>query len=126
MAKHWAKIRRDVVTSDRMNHLLETHPFAYAIYMNAKATSDDYGRLPAEPRKFKAVVAPMCDRPAEDFCNAINSMAACGVVTIFEVGGDKYLQIANYHSIESTNWALVGKPEYPHPDDWTAPPELCE
>ena len=122
--KHWTKIRSDVVLSERMADLLDRSPLAYALFMNAKAACDDYGRLPASPRKFKGLVAPLTSYSPAKVEKAISDMAAGGVITLYRIEGDDYLEITGYNDIEETDWRNVGKPEYPAPEDWQPPEEL--
>jgi len=126
MAKHWTKIRSDVVLSERMADLLDRNPLAYALFMNAKAACDDYGRLPASPRKFKGLTAPLTRYTPAKIEKAIQDMAACGVVALYSADGDDYLEIIRYNDVEETEWRNVGKPEYPAPPDWQPPDDLLE
>jgi len=124
--KHWTKIRRDIVRSTRMAALLETNALAYGLYLNAKAVSDDYGRIVADPRKFKALAAPMSDIPLSDVSAALDCMETCAVVRRYQVNGDLYLEILEYNTIEGTDWVNVGQPDYPCPEGWTPPADLVE
>ena len=124
--KHWTKLRRDIVGSERMQTLLETNPLAYALYINAKAVCDDYGRIEGSPRKLKGRVAPMASLSLADVEQAIRAMEECGVVRSYQVGGDQYLEIAEYNKVEETDWRNVGRPEFPAPPWWEVPQALQE
>lgn len=126
MAKHWTKIRSDVVRSTRMAALLDANPLAYALYMNAKAVCDDYGHLEAEPRKFKALACPMSDVTLKKVAAALDAMENSGVIRRYEVAGDTYLEIISYNEIEDTYWLNVGRPDYPFPTDYQPPASLIE
>jgi len=126
MAKHWTKIRSDVVTSTRMAALLDARGPAYGLYIQAKAVCDDYGRLPAEPRKFKALAAPMSELSVNEVADALDLMEQIGVTRRYQVDGETYMEIAAYNEIEDTYWLNVGRPEYPAPPDWTPPATLIE
>ena len=126
MAKEWAKIRADVVESKRLRRLLKDHPFAFGLYMIAKAVSDDYGRISADPDKFKLKAAPGIDVPLQEIAAAIDDMLLCEVVSRYEVDGDVFLELVEYNKVEETNWQIVGAPKCPHPPGWIAPPGLCE
>ena len=126
MAKHWTKVRSDIITSTRMAALLDTRGPAYGLYIQAKAVCDDYGRLPADPRKFKAKAAPMSDLSLQEVGDALAVMEQIGVTRTYTVGGERFIEIVSYNDIESTDWRNVGLPEYPHPPDWTPPQSLTE
>lgn len=126
MAKHWTKIRSDVVRSTRMASLLETNPLAYGLYMNAKAVCDDYGRLPADPKKFKALACPMSDITLKRIAAALDCMEQTNVIRRYEVDGDVYLEVISYNDIEQTDWACVGRSDYPTPPNWQPPASLVE
>lgn len=126
MAKHWTKIRSDVVRSTRMASLLDKNPLAYALYMNAKATCDDYGHMEADPRKFKATACPMSEVTLKKIAMALDAMEASGVIRRYEVAGDTYLEIHCYNEIEDTYWLNVGRPDYPFPADYQPPASLVE
>jgi hypothetical protein len=122
--KHWTKIRSDIVLSERMADLMDRNPLAYALYMNAKAVCDQYGRLPASPRKFKGLAAPLTSYTPAKIGKALEDMAACDVVRLYEVDGDAYLEMIGYNDVDGTDWRNVGAPEYPAPPGWAAPEDL--
>ena len=126
MAKHWTKLRSDVVLSERMADLLERNPLAYGLFVNAKAVCDDYGRLPASPRKFKGLASPLTGHSLLKVEKALADMEACGVIRIYGVNGDSYLEIIYYNEVEETEWRNVGKPEYPAPEGWQPPQSLLD
>lgn len=119
-------MRRDVVTSERMADLLDEDGFAYGVFMNAKAVCDDYGRLPANPRKFKALAAPMSAQPPKVFAAALTTLEKHGVIERYAADGDEYLQIVAYNEVEDTQWYNVGRPDYPAPPGWQPPRDLVE
>ena len=131
MAKHWTKIKSDVVQSERMAALLDLNPLAYALYMNAKAVCDHFGRLPGTARKFAALACPMSRSISiEDIEQALADMASVRssegepLVRFYTVGADTYMEIVGYNEIDATEWRNVGLPEYPHPDGWVPPASL--
>ena len=124
--KHWTKIRRDVVRSTRLAALLEHSPLGYALYMNAKAVSDDYGRLPADPRVFKGQAAPMSHLSLQRIAAALDAMEEHQVIRRYQANDDGYLEILSYNDVEGTDWQSVGQPEYPAPEDWQPPQSLLE
>ena len=126
MAKHWTKLRRDIVKSERMATLLERDPLAYSLYLNAKAVCDDYGRLEGTPRKFKGCVAPMVELPLADVERALLVMEQVGVIRAYTVDGDDFIEIVGYNEVEGTNWRNVGMPDYPPPPWWEPPQELLD
>ena len=128
--KQWTKLRRDIIKSERMATLLESSPLAYALYMNAKAVCDDYGRIEASPRKFKGLVAPLSGIPIDAVAKAIEAMGnvfaedGMPLVNLYSVDGDRYMEIVGYNDVEETDWRNVSKPSFPEPDDWTPPKSL--
>lgn len=126
--KHYTKLRRDVAISERMADLLDKDGFAYGVFLNMKAVCDDYGRLPAEPRKLKALACPMSNKPLSRFAKALKTMQEEGtaVIRAYEADGHAYFEILEYNNVEKTHWYNVGLPEYPQPDDWTPPQSLIE
>jgi len=109
-----------------MAALLDARGPAYGLYIQAKAVCDDYGRLPADPRKFKAKAAPMSDLSLQEVVDALAAMEQIGVTRTYTVDGERFLEIVSYNDIEGTDWRNVGLPEYPHPPDWTPPPSLTD
>ncbi len=114
-----------------MAALLDLNPLAYALYMNAKAVCDQYGRLPGSPVKFASLVCPMSRKVGlPKIAKAMQDMASVRatdgslLVRLYEVGGDTYLEIVDYNKIDETDWRNVGKPEYPAPPDWQPPRDL--
>lgn len=130
MAKQWAKIYRDVTESERLEALLAKNPFAEALYWRLKAASDDFGRHPASP---KDVGCATCPRnlvagtvKLKRIETALQDLAACGLIRIYSVEDRQYLEITDYLKHAHDSWTNVGKPEYPPPADWIAPPPLVE
>lgn len=115
-----------MAVSERMADLLDSDGFAYGVFLNAKAACDDYGRIPADPRKFKALACPMSRKKEPSFDKALLAMVDAGVATLYEVDGDRYLEISEYNNVERTHWASVGQPDYPARPDWTPPASLVE
>jgi hypothetical protein len=115
-----------------MSALLEQDPLAYALYINAKATCDDYGRIIASPRKFRSIVAPMATLTLKSVEDAINTMVSIyndagePLVRMYESDGEQYMEIVGYNETEDTNWVNISKPQYPRPDDWKPPQTLID
>ena len=130
MGKQWAKVFRDVTSSDRLTALLAKNGFAEALYWRLKAMADDFGRYYGDAAE---VATGICPRNIihghfrlKKVEQALADMEACGLVRFYEVGGRKYLEIVDYLSHAHEKWSSVGKPEHPAPLDWTPPPSLVE
>lgn len=128
MGKQYARILRDVTGSERLAVLLDTNPFAEALYWRPKAMADDYGRYHGTPQ---AVATGCCPRNLlrrgfrlAKIGKALAVLEACGCLSFYEVAGRRYLLLTDYFSHAHTRWAHVGRPEYPAPPGWIAPPEL--
>jgi len=130
MAKQWAKIYRNVKDSDRLTALLNRNPLAEALYWRIKAHADDFGRFVADPAEVGAAVCPRNliggSLTVPKVAKALDDMAACGLITFYEVGGKRYLEIVDYFNHAHENWSNISRPEYPAPEGWTPPETLVQ
>ena len=124
MPKEWAKIYRNAPLSEHLAALFDSNPAALAMFWPLKALADDFGRYTANPRKFAHNVGGLCGISAQVAAQMIADMAAAGVIELYEVDGDPYLQIAAYHNHEEPKWYYVGKAEWPAPLGWEPPESL--
>lgn len=58
--------------------------------------ADDYGRLSGDAFTVKFQVFPISPRPVEDFEAAISHLDTAGLISIFEVDGDKFIQVIKF------------------------------
>lgn len=127
MPKQWSKVRRDAMVSTRIAKLAREHPLAFGIYWVLKAEADDFGRFTADPEKFAVKCGGLAHLTAEEATEIMQAMKACGVIRVYKVNGERYLEIAEYMKHEhdgEPKWHYVGRAEFPPPPDWTPPAGL--
>jgi hypothetical protein len=58
--------------------------------------ADDYGRMSGDAFTVKFQVFPISPRPVEDFEEALGHLADSGLISLYESGGDKFIQINKF------------------------------
>ncbi len=126
--KQWAKVWRDSSQSKRLRALLNCDRLAAALFWPLKAHCDDFGRCTADPDRLALLLCAgsMIDGAVTmgELEAALAAMAECGCIRRYEVEGEPYLEVIDYHNHEDPQWRFVGGPEYPPPLDWTPPASL--
>lgn len=126
MAKHWAKVHRGAMLSERLCALWRKSKIACALYWPLKAEADDFGRFTANPAKFAHVVGGLTGLSPAQAAKAMDAMEECGLIRRYTVDGDELLELIDYHKHDSPNWLRLSGPEYPAPPGWEPPPSLVE
>jgi len=126
MAKQWAKVHRGSMLSSRLAALYKKNKAAAALYWPLKAEADDFGRFRADPARFGVAVGGMAQVTAKQADKILTSMEECGLITFYEVNGDRHLEIVDYAGHDAPAWFYVGKAEYDPPPGWEPPADLVE
>lgn len=79
---------------------------------------DVEGRITADPDLFKGKVAPRLKNVTpEKVVSALDDMARVGLILLYEVDGDKYLELYNFHKHNKVREDREGKSLIPPPTD---------
>jgi hypothetical protein len=93
ISKSWSTSKKRAAIYRQAGDLAE---FCLQLFPLVVAHSDDYGRLDADPETVKLVCDPGCPRPVEDFTAALRWFNAIGLVRLYTVDGDAWLQIEKF------------------------------
>jgi len=124
----YARLYSKAGESPEVGALLEENPLSVALFFLSVARADLYGILPAEPRRYRTLVAPSAALPVADVEAALADQEAAGWIRRYEDSdGKPLLHIVNYHAMQCVRWRNgVGPPEHELPEWWEPPEELLE
>ncbi len=124
----YARIHSQAAENPEIGELLEDNPLAAALFFLSLTRCDLYGVLPAEPRRYRSVVAPAAILLPATVVTAIDAQEQRDLVRRYATStGDELLQIVNYHKWQEVRWANgVGPPEHELPPWWEPPQEFVE
>jgi hypothetical protein len=89
-------ISKVISISKKFNFNLTDH-FSRLLYLMIIPHSDDFGRLTGDPYKVKALILPMMKEvESEDVEKSLVNMHNAGLITWYETGDEKYIQIINF------------------------------
>ena len=80
-------------------------------------TVDDQGRMPGEITYIRSMVWPFDDIPLKDVDGDLSVLVKEEMVKIYEICGNKYLQIINWWKYQGGSW--MGISNHPAPEGWT-------
>lgn len=111
-----------------IGELLETCPLAAALFFLSWARCDLYGILPAEPRRYRSIVAPAAMLPPATVAEALDALEAHGFIRRYTTSdGTALLHILTYNKWQEVRWANgVGPPENELPPWWEPPVEFLD
>ncbi len=92
--------------------------FAQALFPLLVVNADDFGRLEGDAFTVKHKVFPVSPRSEDDFETVLQAMNDVGLIRFYQVGPDRYLEIANFDR-EQPGLHKRTKSNYPDPP----PPE---
>ena len=124
MSQRYAKLYAKAGENPDIGELLEDDPLAVSLFFLAIARADVYGILPADPRRFRARVAPAAALSSATVAQSLHNLESHGLVRRYTASdGTELLHILQYHSYQDVRWAnRIGPPEYELPP-WWEPPE---
>ena len=70
--------------------------FCQALFPLIVASSDDFGRLEGDAETIQLKVFPASPRKERDFGRALQLMAEAGLIQLYDVAGDRFLQIIKF------------------------------
>jgi hypothetical protein len=70
--------------------------FSQLLFPLIVAHTDDHGRMSADAFTVKFQVLPISSRPLEDFDTAVQHMHEVGLLHVYHVDGDKFLQVIDF------------------------------
>jgi hypothetical protein len=88
--------------------------FAQAVFPLLVVNADDFGRLEGDAFTVKHKVFPVSPRSEDDFETVLQAMNDVGLIRFYQVGPDRYLEIANFDR-EQPGLHKRTKSDYPDP-----------
>ena len=124
MSQRYAKLYAKAAENPDIGELLEDDPLAVSLFFLAIARADVYGILPADPRRFRARVAPAAALSSATVAQSLHNLESHGLVRRYTASdGTELLHIVHYSDYQDVRWAnRIGPPEYELPP-WWEPPE---
>jgi len=124
MSQRYAKLYAKAGENPDIGELLEDDPLAVSLFFLAIARADVYGILPADPRRFRARVAPAAALSSATVAQSLHNLESHGLVRRYTASdGTELLHIVHYSDYQDVRWAnRIGPPEYELPP-WWEPPE---
>lgn len=128
VAERWAKLYAKAGENPDIGELLETEPVTVSLWFLAIARADVYGILPAEPRRFRATVAPAAIIATATVAQSLHSMETRGWIRRYTSStGEELLHILRYHELQDVRWTnRIGPPEHELPEWWEPPNGFLE
>lgn len=107
-------ISRSISTSRK---LARVDDMAALIFTWIQPHTDDYGRLEGDAMTVRAKVCPMRDYTNEQVEKALQEMEVAGLITLYTVNNERYLQVCNFEEHQTFKTDRPRKEEYPKPED---------
>lgn len=92
-------VSKSISISERVNLLPDI--FDMLLFTWLIPHTDDFGRLTGSPAKVKALVVPMLDKTIKDIEQSLQRQHDAGLIVLYEVDGDKFIQIVNFEKHQS-------------------------
>ena len=106
-------IKESICTSDNIDQLT---PFEETLFVRLMVNCDDYGRFDGRPKILSARLYPLKQITPEQIKDALDSLVAADLVTMYEVDGKPFLHL---NSWEKHQQRRANKSKYPAPDNIT-------
>ena len=90
--------------------------FAQALFPLIVVHADDFGRLDGDAFTIKHMVFPVSPHSEADFETALQAMHEVGLICLYEVGGNRYVQVVNFDR-EQPGLNKRTSSTYPDPPD---------
>lgn len=128
MSMRYGRIHAQAGENPEVGTMLEDCPLAASLFFLSFTRSDLYGILPADPRRYRSIVAPIAMLRPEAVAEAIKFQEDLGLVRRYTTSdGEELLQIVNYHKWQEVRWSNgVGPPEHELPEWWEPPQEFID
>lgn len=120
----WAKLDAKVAEDRRMNAIARENPTAALLFCWSLPRADVYGILPGWTDLWVARVAPALGISHADAETVLELLVANGLYSTYEVDGERYIYIRNYHRYQSVQFCRVQPPSCQLPEFWSVPEEL--
>ena len=104
-------LSKSISTSKKLSKLTD---FAALLFIMLIPHGDDAGNMDAEPYAVKGIAVPLFLKNVEEIATALNQIADVGLISFYEVGGEKYLHINQWekHQTLRLDRAQYSYPEY--------------
>jgi hypothetical protein len=93
-------LSKSLSTSRKFRALLDEagkrREFDQVLFTLLVAHADDFGRLEGDPFTVKALCYPSSPRPESDFAAALQAMNEVGLIVVYEIDGNFYVQVAQF------------------------------
>lgn len=93
-------LSKSLSTSRKFRALLDEagkrREFDQVLYTLLVAHADDFGRLEGDSFTIKALCYPTSPRPESDFGAALRAMHHVGLIVVYDVDGNRYVQIVQF------------------------------
>jgi len=124
----YGRIHAQAGENPEVGTMLEDCPLAASLFFLSFTRCDLYGILPADPRRYRSIVAPIAMLRPEAVAEAIKFQEDLGLVRRYTTSdGEELLQIVNYHKWQEVRWSNgVGPPEHELPEWWEPPQEFID
>lgn len=88
--------------------------FAQILFALIIPNTDDFGRFSGDAETAKYGVFPISTRSLEDFEKALQCLCQAGLITLYDVEGERYLEVVNFER-EQSGLHKRTKSHYPGP-----------
>ena len=106
-------IKESICTSDNIDRLT---PFEETVFVRLMVNCDDFGRFDGRAKILSARLFPLKQIAPEEMEEAIASLVAADLVTVYVVEGKPFVHMNSWEKHQSTRAA---KSKYPSPDEGT-------
>jgi hypothetical protein len=93
-------LSKSLSTSRKFRALLDRagkrREFDQILFALLVAHADDFGRLEGDPFTIKALCYPSSPRPESDFADALKAMHDVGLIALYQVDGNHYVQVVQF------------------------------
>jgi hypothetical protein len=87
-------LKESICTNDQIDELT---PFQETLFYRLIVKVDDFGRYDGRPKILKAALFPLKDNvKAADVKNAVDALAAAGLVRLYTVDGDPFVELTGW------------------------------
>lgn len=106
-------IKESICTSDNIDRLT---PFEETVFVRLMVNCDDFGRFDGRAKILSARLFPLKQIAPEEMEEAIASLVAADLVTVYVVEGKPFVYMNSWEKHQSTR---ASKSKYPSPDEGT-------
>src|SRR3990167_4080356 len=105
-------ISKSISTSKK---LMKVSDFAALLFSWLIPHCDDYGHMDGSPEMVRGIVVPLRNKTIEEVKNALEELEAISLLKIYEVNGDRYLEIIKWGDFQTFKNDRPLNMEYPIP-----------